>query len=466
MTYKGNRMKVPERIFREYDIRGVWGTDLTGEGVCAIGRAFAWRLRELFPGVKGKNPAVTIGRDARTSSPLMLEALAAALTESGLDVIDIGVCPTPLQYFSLFKLPVQGGLMITASHNPAEYNGLKISMGTETIHGEDIQKIRRAVEEDRTVEGCLRGTLNRRQIIPDYMEYMRAQFTRFDGIKAVLDAGNGVAGMVAPGLFEELGAETVCLYCDPDGRFPNHHPDPIVAENLKDLIAAVKDGRADLGIGYDGDGDRIGVVDGDGEIIWGDRLLALFARDVLSRNPGATIIGEVKCSQALYDDIEARGGKPLMWKTGHSLLKSKMRECGALLAGEMSGHIFFKERYLGYDDAIYASLRLMEALKRNGPPYSVKRLLAGLPRLHSTPEIRVDCPDDRKFPVVERLREELRRSHSIIDIDGVRVRYPEGWGLVRASNTQPALVLRFEANSPEALITIRRDLEGRLQKLL
>ena len=455
-------MKAPGRIFREYDIRGVWGADLTGEAVYAIGRAFAWCLRQRFPGAK--EPAVTIGRDARTSSPLMLEALARALTESGLSVIDIGVCPTPLQYFSLFRLPVLGGIMITASHNPAEYNGLKLSIGTETIHGEDIQRIRRCVEEGRTVNGG--GTLSARQIVPDYFEYMRGQFTTFSGIKAVLDAGNGVAGIVAPELFREFGAETVCLYCEPDGSFPNHHPDPVVAENLKDLIAAVKSEKADIGIGYDGDGDRIGVVDSDGEIIWGDRLLVLFARDVLSRNPGATIIGEVKCSQSLYDDIEAHGGKPLMWKTGHSILKSKMKECGALLAGEMSGHIFFKERYLGYDDAVYASLRLMESLKRNGPPYSIKRLLKGLPRLHSTPEIRVDCPDDRKFGVVERLREELRSDYSVIDIDGVRVRYPEGWGLVRASNTQPALVLRFEAKTPEALEDIRRDLEGRLEKLL
>ncbi|MDA8085949.1 MAG: phosphomannomutase/phosphoglucomutase, partial [Nitrospiraceae bacterium] len=278
--------------------------------------------------------------------------------------------------------------------------------------------------------------------------------------------GNGVAGIVAPALFEEFGAETIRLYCDPDGRFPNHHPDPVVVENIKDLIATVRSKKADLGIGYDGDGDRIGVVDGDGEVIWGDRLLALFARELLPKHPGATIIGEVKCSQSLYDDIEARGGRPVMWKTGHSLIKSKMKESGALLAGEMSGHIFFKDRYFGYDDAIYASLRLMEALKRNGPPYSIKRLLGGLPRLHSTPEIRIDCPDDKKFAVVEGIREEMRKHRPIIDIDGVRISYPEGWGLVRASNTQPALVLRFEAKSEEALGMIRGDVEGRLKKLL
>ena len=455
-------VKISGRIFREYDIRGVWGEDLNEGAVYAIGRAFACCLRERFP--EAARPSVTIGRDARMSSPAMLEHLARALVESGIDVIDIGVCPTPLQYFSLFRLPVQGGLMITASHNPAEYNGLKLSLGTETIYGEKIQLIKRYIEEGRTVDGS--GRLSERQIIPDYAAYMRGQFGELRGIKAVLDAGNGVAGVVAPALFEALGAETTLLYCDPDGRFPNHHPDPVVVENIKDLIQTVKSSKADLGIGYDGDGDRIGVVDGDGEVIWGDRLLVLFARELLSRRPGAVIIGEVKCSQCLYDDIEAHGGKPVMWKTGHSLIKSKMRESGALLAGEMSGHIFFQDRYFGYDDAIYASLRLMEALKKNGPPYSIKRLLGGLPRLHATPEIRMECPDERKFAVVELIKEQMRREHPIIDIDGVRVVYPEGWGLVRASNTQPALVLRFEAKTEGSLEKIRADLEEKLGKLL
>ncbi|MDA8171341.1 MAG: phosphomannomutase/phosphoglucomutase [Nitrospiraceae bacterium] len=458
-------MRVPDRIFREYDIRGVWGVDLTEETVRAIGRAFAVCLREQFPETPGLT--ISIGRDVRTSSPAMLEALTGALLESGIGVVDIGICPTPLQYFSLFRLPVQGGLMITASHNPAEFNGLKLSLGTATIYGEKIQQIKRYIEEGRRIGGDGgSGSLGTSEIIPDYIGYMRGQFTAFSGIKAVLDAGNGVAGIVAPALFKEFGAETVLLYCDPDGRFPNHHPDPVVVENIKDLISTVRSEKADLGIGYDGDGDRIGVVDNDGEIIWGDRLLALFARDLLLRHPGATIIGEVKCSQGLYDDIEAHGGRPVMWKTGHSLIKGKMKESGALLAGEMSGHIFFKDRYFGYDDAIYASLRLMEALKRNGPPYSIKRLLSGLPRLHSTPEIRIDCPDDRKFAVVEGIRELMRKDHPIIDIDGVRIRYPEGWGLVRASNTQPALVLRFEADSEEALERIRGDVEGRLRGLL
>ena len=452
----------PSHIFRQYDIRGVWGTDLNEEIVYSIGRAMAFRLSERFAGKKDLR--VTIGRDVRMSSPAMLSALAWAFMKSGVDVIDLGACPTPVQYFSLFTMPVDGGAMITASHNPAEFNGLKLSIGTETLYGDEIQRIKRYIGEGRTVDG--KGALVSHEILPEYMEYMRRHFGPLSGMKAVLDCGNGVAGLVAPELFSRLGAEMIPLYCTPDGNFPNHHPDPVAPENIKDLISTVLREKADVGIGYDGDGDRIGVVDGDGEIIWGDRLLSLFARQLLKEHPGATIIGEVKCSQSLYDDIESHGGVPMMWKTGHSLIKSKMKESGALLAGEMSGHIFFKDRYFGYDDAVYASLRLMEALKRNGPPYSVKRLLAGLPRMSITPEIRVDCPDDRKFDVVERIKEELGRKHPIIDIDGVRVRYPGGWGLVRASNTQPALVMRFEATDDETLKKMREDVEEKLKKLL
>lgn len=455
-------MTVSPHIFRQYDIRGVWGQDLNEEVVYSIGRAMAFRLYERSAGKKGLK--VTVARDVRLSSPAMATALSRAFMESGIDVMDLGACPTPVQYFSLFSMPVDGGAMITASHNPAQFNGLKLSIGAETIYGAEIQRIREYISEEKTVNGP--GALLMHDILPEYMEYMRGQFGQLGGVKAVLDCGNGAAGLVAPQLFNSLGIETVPLYCTPDGTFPNHHPDPVVPENIKDLISTVLKEKADLGIGYDGDGDRIGVVDGDGEIVWGDRLLSLFARQVLREHPGAAVIGEVKCSQSLYDDIEARGGVPMMWKTGHSLIKSKMKETGALLAGEMSGHIFFKDRYFGYDDAIYASLRLVEALRENGPPYSVKRLLGGLPRMSVTPEIRVDCPDDRKFGVVERIKEELGREHPIIDIDGVRVRYDSGWGLVRASNTQPALVLRFEALDDESLEKMRRDIEGKLKKLL
>ncbi len=449
-------------IFRQYDIRGVWGEDLTGEIVYAIGRAMAFRLYERFDGKKGLK--VTVARDVRLSSPAMLSAISQAFMESGIDVIDLGACPTPVQYFSLFRMPVDGGAMITASHNPAQFNGLKLSIGTETIYGSEIQRIREYIAQEKAVNGS--GALVKHNILPEYMQYMKDQFGPLDGVKAVLDCGNGAASLVAPELFMSMGIETIPLYCTPDGTFPNHHPDPVLPENIKDLISTVLKEKADVGIGYDGDGDRIGVVDGDGEIIWGDRLLSLFARQVLREHPKAAVIGEVKCSQSLYDDIEARGGVPMMWKTGHSLIKSKMKETGALLAGEMSGHIFFKDRYFGYDDAVYASLRLVEALRRNGPPYSVKRLLNGLPRTSVTPEIRVDCPDDRKFAVVEQIKEELGREHPIIDIDGVRVRYDRGWGLVRASNTQPALVLRFEALDDDFLEKMRQDVEGKLKRLL
>ncbi len=454
--------KAPANIFREYDIRGVWGQDLTAYGVFSIGRAFAYFLKSHLGG--NKKLRVTIGRDVRLSSPDIFEILAEAFTKSGLDVVDIGVCPTPLQYFSLFTLPVDGGVMITASHNPAEFNGMKLSMRTETLYGGNIQKIRQYMEEGKFTNGS--GSVSSHEIIPDYMRYIRERFGALEGLDVVLDGGNGVAGLVAPELVKSFGANVTNLFMEPDGRFPNHHPDPVVVKNITDLIGTVRKKKAHLGVGYDGDGDRLGVVDEDGEMIWGDKLLIIFSRDLLRDHPGAQVIGEVKCSQTLYDDIARQGGKPIMWKTGHSLIKSKMRETGALISGEMSGHIFFADRYFGYDDAIYASLRLMEILKKNGPPYSVKKLLAGVPETIATPEIRVDCPDDKKFDVVTNIKKGLAKEHQIIDIDGVRVQYPGGWGLVRASNTQPALVLRFEAVDEGTLKEIQNDIEKRLFKLI
>ncbi len=451
---------VEPRIFRQYDIRGVWGKDLTLEAVKAIGRAFAFYLKE---NLKKDAVTVTIGRDARKSSPAVLEALSEVLNASGVDVVDIGLCPTPLQYFSLHHLDVDGGVMITGSHNPPEFNGLKLSLGKDTLFGEKIQDIRRLVERGAAVEGS--GAFRRHDIIPDYIEFVKPGFPRLDGLKVVLDAGNGTGGVVAPAIMRALGAEVVELYCEPDGDFPNHHPDPVVLENLVDLIARVRETGAHAGIGFDGDADRIGVVGGDGEVVWGDRLMIIFSRDILRDNRGATIIGEVKCSQTLYDDIAARGGKPIMWKTGHSLIKDKMKETGALLAGEMSGHIFFSHRYLGYDDAVYAGIRLLEILKKNGEPYSVKRLLEGVPDMVSTPEIRMFFPDEKKFEVPEKMKEAFR-DYEVIDIDGARIQFPEGWGLVRASNTQPALVLRFEARDEESLKRIKSTVEAELEKVM
>lgn len=447
-------------MFREYDIRGVWGKDLTGEAVTAIGKAFAYYLKKTA--VK-ENLAVTIGRDVRLSSPAIRDHLSEGLLTSGIDVIDIGVCPTPLQYFSLHRLAVDGGIMITGSHNPPEFNGLKMSVGKETIYGEKIQEIRRIIENGSDIKGS--GTMRRYDIIPDYISYIKSIFGKFDAVKVVIDAGNGTAGLVAPAILRELGCDVTELYCEPDGNFPNHHPDPTVLENIEDLAAKVRAEGASLGIGYDGDADRIGVVDGDGDVVWGDKLLIIFARDILEKNRGATIIGEVKCSQTLFDDIKSHGGNPVMWKTGHSLIKGKLKETGGLLAGEMSGHMFFADRYFGYDDAIYAGLRLIEILTKKGEPYSVKSLLKDVPETVSTPEIRLECPDDVKFKVIERAKAVFSKFPSI-DIDGVRINFDDGWALVRASNTQPALVLRFEAKDDNSLRRIRTFVEERLNKLL
>jgi phosphomannomutase/phosphoglucomutase len=450
---------IESRIFREYDIRGVWEKDLTPEAVAALGRAFACYLKERLT---GDTLTVSVGRDARLSSPRILEILCTELTQSGVNVVDIGLCPTPLQYFSLFQLPVDGGIMITGSHNPPEFNGLKVSVGTETLFGESIQALRALVEKGTRCTG--RGEIRAHNIVADYIEFMKGRFSRLDGLKAVLDAGNGVGGIVAPELMRSLGADVVELYTEPDGRFPNHHPDPVVLENVRDLARTVKKTGAHVGVGYDGDADRIGVVDERGEVVWGDRLMVIFSRDVLRERPGATIIGEVKCSQSLYEDITAHGGQAVMWKTGHSLIKKKMKDSGAALAGEMSGHIFFADRYYGYDDAVYASLRLLEVMKKNGKPYSVRRLLEDLPRTVFTPEIRVDFPDEKKFEVPSLVKDAFA-DYPIIDIDGIRIQFPEGWGLIRASNTQPALVLRFEARDEESLKKIRRKVERELRRV-
>jgi phosphomannomutase/phosphoglucomutase len=451
---------IEPQIFREYDIRGVWGRDLTEESVDAIGRAFAVYLRKQF---SKKKITVTVGRDVRLSSPAVFRNLAKGLIASGINVIDIGVCPTPLQYFSLYRLPVDGGVMITGSHNPPEFNGLKLSAGRETLYGESIQEIRRLVETREAIQGS--GGMEGYDIIAEYHTYVKKLFGNLKGVRVVVDAGNGTGGLVAPALLRALGCEVIELYCEPDGRFPNHHPDPVVPDNIKDLIKRVKAEKAHIGIGYDGDSDRIGVVDEDGETLWGDRLLILFARDILEKNPGATVIGEVKCSQTLFDDVKMHGGNPIMGKVGHSLIKSKMKETGALLAGEMSGHLFFADRYFGYDDAIYASLRLVEILSQKGEPYSLKALLSDVPLTVSTPEIRFACPDEIKFRVIE----EVKASFSdcpLIDIDGIRIQFGDGWGLVRASNTQPALVMRFEAKDAYSLARIKEFVEGRLREFL
>jgi len=440
------------RIFREYDIRGVVDIDLTNEVVYLLGRGFATYLSRL------KKNKVVVGRDGRLSSPRFCDPLVEGLVSGGLDVINIGLCPTPVLYFSLFHLDRDGGVMITGSHNPPEFNGFKICVGKATIHGDEIQDLRKIMEGRNFAGG--KGSVSLREIIPEYQRYLLENIHLQRKLRVVIDSGNGTAGIVAPKIFRDLGCEVIDLFSEVDGRFPYHHPDPTIPDNMKTLIAKVKETKADVGIGYDGDGDRIGAVDHCGNIIWGDQLMILFSREVLRNHPGAPIVSEVKCSQNLYDDIAKHGGKGIMWKAGHSLIKSKMKEEKALLGGEMSGHIFFADRYFGYDDAIYASCRLLEILAKSDK--TIMELLSEVPRMYNTPEIRVDCPEDQKFSLVRRVTESFRNEYPIVDVDGVRILFPDGWGLVRASNTQPVLVLRFEARSEHRLREIRELVEKRV----
>jgi phosphomannomutase/phosphoglucomutase len=385
------------------------------------------------------------------------------LLPAGINVTDIGVVPTPLLYFSMLHWQMDGGAMITGSHNAAEYNGFKLGVGPTTIFGEEIQRVRRIIEARAFKTTGAKGALTYRPVVPDYREYIKRNIQLTPGMKVAVDAGNGCGGAVAAPLMREMGVETVELYTEMDGRFPHHHPDPTVEENMRDLQAAVKKSGALVGIAYDGDADRIGAVDENQRIVWGDELLVVFSRAILKEQPGAAFIGDVKCSRRLYDDIAQHGGRPIMWKTGHSLIKSKLKQENAALAGEMSGHMFFNDRYYGFDDAIYASLRLLEILGREGR--GLGALLADLPKTAFTPEIRLDCPDDRKFDVVRKAADYFRRNYDTVEIDGARVAFPGGWGLVRASNTQPALVMRFEARDEQTLAEIRSIFESKLKEL-
>jgi phosphomannomutase/phosphoglucomutase len=444
-------MNFVSSIFREYDIRGIAGRDLTFEFARRLGFAYALFLERKW-GMPLSALTVSVGRDCRLSSDDYADALISALKSCGLKVINLGVCPTPLTYFSVHHLELHGGIMITGSHNPGDYNGFKICVGKATLHGPDIQELRRLMESfERPVE--VSGSVEPFAVIPAYLDHLIQNAKRVRPLKVVLDSGNGTASTVAPALFERLGAKVIPLFCELDGRFPNHHPDPTVPANLKDLVSAVQTEGADFGVAFDGDSDRIGLVDETGRIIFGDELMVLLSRDVLKERPGSTIISEVKSSHRLYADIAKRGGVPLMWKTGHSLIKSKMKETGAALAGEMSGHIFFADRYFGFDDAIYAALRVYEIVSDHQGPLS--GLLADLPPSVSTPEIRIDCVEEKKFRLVEAAKSRLAPGRKITDIDGVRVDFGDAWGLIRASNTQPVLVLRFEAPSEARLEEIR-----------
>ena len=446
-------------IFREYNIRGLVDKDLTVEVVELLGKGLGTVVRR-----KGGR-SIVVGRDCRESSTRFRDALCRGLTSTGLNVLDVGVVPTPLTYFAANTLPVDGLAMITGSHNPPEYNGFKIGAGKTTFHGHEIQALRKLIEARDFETSATPGVVSPFDIHTPYYHFVRQTVkVGRKGMKIVIDAGNGTGGAVAVPLFESMGFEVVPLFCDMDATFPNHHPDPTVVENMQDLIAAVKREKAEVGIAYDGDSDRIGVVDDQGNILWGDQIMILFSRYVLKESPGAAIVGEVKCSYTMYDDIAKHGGKPVMWKAGHSLIKAKMKEEHAELAGEMSGHIFFKNRYFGFDDAIYSSARLLEILTHEKAKLS--GLLGDVPKTFASPELRVDTVEEKKFEIVKRATESLRKAgHSLVDVDGVRVTFPDGWGLIRASNTQPILVLRFEAKTPERLEEIRQLIEGTVEKM-
>ena len=433
-------------IFRAYDIRGIADKDLTDDVVVQIGRAYGTRL------VRKGCRRVSLGRDVRLSSERIAKALAEGILSTGLDVVDVGVVPTPVLYFSIVQLKTDGSVMVTGSHNPIEFNGLKMNEGALSLYGDDIQSLRILIEKEDFVRG--RGKSGQQEVVSDYKRMIKDRIRISKPLRIVIDSGNGTAGVVAPEVFEALGCRVVRLFCEPDGRFPNHLPDPTVMEYIEPLRLRVLKEKADLGLGYDGDADRVGVVDEKGRVVFADQLLAILVREVLARNPGATIPFDVKCSQLLPEVIEKAGGIPLMWKTGHSLLKAKMKEVNAPLAGEMSGHIFYKDGYFGYDDGIYTSFRLVQLL--SGQNRKLSELVDELPRFVSTPEIRIGCPDEDKFRVVQTLTENFKKQYQVIDVDGARVLFGDGWGLVRVSNTQPVLVLRFEAKTEKRLSEIRR----------
>ena len=448
--------QVPAHIFREYDIRGIADGELTDENVFLIGRAYGSWLA-----ARGVT-AASLGGDARLSTPRIKTAAAQGLNAAGIDVTDIGMVSTPTFYWSLYRLPVGGGIMVTGSHNPKEFNGLKLAFDKATIWGEDIQEILKIIEENKFAAAPREGALSRADINAEYLDMLVSKITLGPRKpKVVCDCGNGAGGLYAPEFLRRIGCAVTELYSEPDGNFPNHHPDPTKRENLPKLIETVRETGADFGVGFDGDADRIGVVDERGEVIWGDRLMALYWTEILPKHPGAVAICEVKSSMALPETVEKYGGRPLWWKAGHSLVKAKMREEHALFSGEVSGHMFFADEYYGYDDSFYAAGRLARIFSNDGRKLS--EIMEEIPIYPSTIETRYDCPDELKFAVVERVKERaLAECLDTITVDGVRIIYPDGWGLVRASNTQPVLVARCEGRTKEALAEIVKDMKKRL----
>ncbi|MBI5553446.1 MAG: phosphomannomutase/phosphoglucomutase [Candidatus Diapherotrites archaeon] len=447
---------LPRHVFREYDVRGLAESELPSEGVCLMGQAFGSWMQEL--GIL----KVVVGQDNRVSSSRIAQALVKGILSSGCSVVDVGVVPTPVLNFAVLHLRCGAGINVTASHNPGEFNGFKFSKGMEAFYGKELQELRRRMEQKQTRNG--NGVLEKKDVLPDYLNELRKRFHFSGKTGIVIDCGNGAACLVAPRALKALGVQTIELFCEPDGAFPNHLPDPTVPELMKDLSEKVRETNAAFGIGFDGDMDRIGVVDARGELIWGDRLLAVYAMDLLSRHKGAKIVFDVKCSNTLIETIGAHQGTPLMNATGHSLIKDRMKKENALLGGEMSGHMFFRENWFGFDDALYAACKLIEIIEKSGRP--LEEWLAKVPSYPSTPEIRLDCADSKKFEVVASVKAFFKLHHPVIELDGVRVLFAHGWGLVRASNTQPKLIVRAEAKTAEELEKIKQELLSVIERVM
>jgi phosphomannomutase/phosphoglucomutase len=439
---------IPPEIFKAYDIRGIVGRNLTPEIAETLGLAIGSEARDR------RQSTVAIGRDGRHSGPDLSAALARGLQKSGVDVIDVGQVATPMLYFATHHLQTHSGVMVTGSHNPPEYNGLKVMLASETLAGEAIQGLRARIEGGKLAQG--KGAYRKQDVREDYLKRITGSIELARPMDVIVDCGNGVAGATAPELYRRLGCKVTELYCDVDGTFPNHHPDPSQPKNLVDVQKALAAGKGEIGFAFDGDGDRLGVVTRSGRIIYPDRQLMLFAADVLARNPGAQVIFDVKSTRHLFDWVRKHGGVPVLWKTGHSFIKQKLAETGAPLAGEMSGHVFFKDRWYGFDDALYAGARLLEILSREADPGKV---LEGLPEGVSTPELHVKLAEGENYTLMEKLRKTARfdRAREVITIDGLRVEYADGFGLARPSNTTPVVVLRFEADSEAALQRIQED---------
>jgi phosphomannomutase/phosphoglucomutase len=451
-------MNVPKSIFRQYDVRGLVDRELTPDFARALGRAFGSVAADRL----GRAPVIAVGRDNRPSGPALSEGVRRGIAESGGTAIDVGTLPTPALYFGVSALKTDGGLQVTGSHNPPEFNGFKMVLVGEAFHGDDILGLWEIIMAERWRSGKGKQTSDG-SVLQRYREGIISRHKLERPVRVAVDCGNGAGSMVAVSTLQGLGAEVTPLFCESDGTFPNHHPDPTVPENLRDLQAEVRRGGAELGIAFDGDADRIGAVDETGEIIYGDQLLVIFGRDAVRRfGKGTPVIFDVKCSEVLPAALTAAGAHPVMWKTGHSLIKAKMKELNAPLAGEMSGHMFFGGDYLGFDDALFAAARLLEIVSRQ--PFGLAPLLADLPRTYATPEIRVDCPEEEKFDLVERAAVHFATLYPVNTIDGVRITFPEGWGLLRASNTQPVLVMRFEATDQAKRDEYRAEVEGWLER--